>query len=67
MFEEKANKTNNKKRKNNQTSLHNYHDTEEQLSQGRIDRINRALLKLFVCYGIPHSGIPIFYWFSSWA
>ena len=52
MFEEKANKTNNKKRKNNQTSLHNYHDTDEQLSQGRIDRINRALLKLFVCCGI---------------
>ena len=48
MFEEKANKTNNKKRKNNQTSLHNYHDTDE-LFQGRIDKINRALLKLFVC------------------
>ena len=50
IFEDKANKTyNNKKRKINQTSLHDYHDTDESLSQGRINRINRALLKLFVC------------------
>lgn len=50
IFEEKARNT--KKRKNNQSSLHDYHDTDEVLSQGRIDRINRALLKLFICCGI---------------
>ena len=51
IFEEKAD--NSKKRKfSNQTSLHDYHDTDEPLPQGRIDRINRALLKFFVCCGI---------------
>ena len=50
IFKDKANS--NKKRKINQTSLHNYHDTDESLPEGRINRINRALLKLFVCYEI---------------
>ena len=50
-FEEKAN-NNAKKRKSNQTSLHDYHDTNEPLPQGRTERINRALLKFFVCCGV---------------
>src|SRR5581483_3286974 len=50
VFEEKAD---NKKRKSsNQTSLHDYHDTDEPLPQGKIDSINRALLKFFIFCGI---------------
>ncbi|PKY34622.1 hypothetical protein RhiirB3_499344 [Rhizophagus irregularis] len=48
VFEKKAD--NSKKRKfSNQTSLYDYHDTDEPLLQERIDRINRALLKFFIC------------------
>ena len=50
-FEEKAN-NNAKKRKSNQTSLHDYYDTNESLPQRRTERINRALLKFFVCCGV---------------
>lgn len=52
VFEEKADNNNKKRKFSNQTSLHDYHDTDEPLPQGRIDRINRALLKFFVCCGI---------------
>ncbi|RGB23917.1 hypothetical protein C1646_773809 [Rhizophagus diaphanus] len=49
IFKEKADKNNKKRRVFNQTSLDDYHDTDKPLPQGRIDRINRALLKFFVC------------------
>ena len=43
-----------KKRKHDgQTYLHDYHDSGKPLPQGRIDRINRALIKFFVCCGVP--------------
>ncbi|GBB98607.1 hypothetical protein RclHR1_03280003 [Rhizophagus clarus] len=62
IFEEKADKNNKKRRVSNQTSLHDYHDTDKPLSQGRIDRINRALLKFFVCCRISFRvvGSPFF-------
>ncbi|GET53692.1 ribonuclease H-like domain-containing protein [Rhizophagus irregularis DAOM 181602=DAOM 197198] len=48
VFEKKAD--NSKKRKfSNQISLYDYHDTDKPLPQGRIDKINRALLKFFIC------------------
>lgn len=50
LFKEKSKNT--KKRKSDQSSLHDYHDTDEPLPHGRINRINRSLLKLFVCCGI---------------
>ena len=40
------------KRSTDQTSLESFHDVVQPLSQGRVDRINRALIKLFVCCGI---------------
>jgi hypothetical protein len=49
-FEGKQTKT--KKRCLSQTSLKDFHDVIEELPQGKIDRINRALIKLFVCCGI---------------
>ncbi|CAB4489586.1 unnamed protein product [Rhizophagus irregularis] len=52
VFEEKANNNNKKRKFSNQTSLYDYHDADEPLSQRRIDRINRTLLKFFVCCGI---------------
>lgn len=30
-----------------------YHDTTKPLPQGRVDRIDRALIKFFVCCGVP--------------
>ena len=30
-----------------------YHDVVRFLSQGRVDRIDRALIKFFVCCGVP--------------
>jgi BED zinc finger len=54
LFEQKAkniNNTGNKKRKG-QMTLNDYHDKDEPLPQGRINRINRALIKLFVCCGM---------------
>ena len=44
-----------KKRKGpgGQIYLNEYHDTARPLPQGRVDRINRALIKFFVCCGVP--------------
>lgn len=36
-----------------QIYLDEYHDTARPLPQGRVDRINRALIKFFVCCGVP--------------
>lgn len=54
MFEQKATNGNNKKRKTQtgQTSISDFHDKDEPLPQGRINRINRSLIKLFVSCGI---------------
>jgi hypothetical protein len=53
IFEQKSSDKTNKKRKvTGQTILDEYHDIDEPLPKGRIDRINRALIKLFVCCGI---------------
>src|SRR3989337_4278221 len=43
-----------KKRKGleGQTYLDDYHDTAGPLPQGRVDRIERALIKFFVCCGV---------------
>ncbi|GES96147.1 ribonuclease H-like domain-containing protein [Rhizophagus clarus] len=49
IFEKKANKNNKKRRVSNQTSLHDYYDTDESFPQKKIDRINRVLLTFFVC------------------
>jgi len=49
-FEDKQTKS--KKKCSNQTSLEDFHDIIEELPKGKVDRINRALIKLFVCYGI---------------
>jgi hypothetical protein len=46
---------NDKKRKGpeGQKYLDEYHDNPKPLPQGRVDRINRALIKFFVCCGVP--------------
>jgi len=48
------NVNNNKKRKldmSGQTSITDYHDSAD-LPEGRIQRINRALIKFFICCGV---------------
>ena len=51
LFEEKVKNT--KKRKNNnQSTLDDHHDSDESLPKGRVDRINRAFLKFFICCGV---------------
>lgn len=52
MFEEKGLKNKKRKSDQGQSSLHDYHDSDETLPQQRIDRINRSLLKFFICCGI---------------
>ena len=45
----------NKKRKGPQGQIYldEYHDIARSLPQGRVDRIDRALIKFFVCCGVP--------------
>ena len=45
----------NKKRKvpQGQRYLNEYHDVARFLPQGRVDWIDRALIKFFVCYRVP--------------
>ena len=44
----------NKKRKESQEQIYldKYHDIARSLPQGRVDRIDRALIKFFVCCGV---------------
>ena len=45
----------NKKRKVSQRQkyLNEYHNVARSLPQRRVDQIDRALIKFFVCYGVP--------------
>jgi hypothetical protein len=47
-----------KKRKiTDQPSIKSFHDSIEELPEGRVSRINRALAKAFICAGLPFHTI----------
>ena len=47
-----------KKRKiTDQPSIKSFHDSIEELPEGRVSRINRALAKAFICAGLPFQTI----------
>ena len=52
IFKDKGEEGNRKKKPKGQMLLDDYHETDQPLPQGKINRINKALIRFFICCGI---------------